>query len=105
MIKAYFSEEPDKIKYMPYGNEFVDIWLRTNIEKIVDTDEEGNEVITWSAYENYFRAKSKNMLLKYVEDNFDSLLYFDGDVNVDTSLETRISDLEAAIAELIGGAL
>lgn len=105
MIKAYFSEKPEKIRYMSATKGYVDIWLRTNIEEIKDTDPEGNEITSWSADENYFRAKEKNMPFKYVQDNFDELLTYEGDIISGSTLEERVSDIEAAIAELIGGVL
>lgn len=104
MIKAYFSEKPDRIRYITSVNGDVDIWLRTNIEEIVDTDDDGNELISWSADENYFRAKEKNMSLKYVEDNYDTLLTYSPKQINKASIEERLSELEFAIAELIGGA-
>ena len=103
--KTYFSEEPDRIRYRETFNGFADVWLRTNIESMTGTDEEGNSYTFWQADENYFRVKARSMPLSFVEENFDTLLTMEfADID-DTkpSLEQRISDLESIIAELLYG--
>ena len=101
ITKAYFSEEPEKVRYK-VSNGYADVWLRDNIEEI--KSEEGTQ---WSADENYFRVKERSMSKEYVEENFDTLFVTDFSEISDEkeSLEKRVADLEAIIADLMFGGL
>lgn len=101
ITKAYFSEEPEKVRYK-VSNGYADVWLRDNIEEI--ESEEGTQ---WSADENYFRVKTRSMSQEYVEQNFDTLFETDFSEISDEkeSLEKRVADLEAIIADLMFGGL
>ena len=106
MQKVYFSEQPESIKYMPTSDGHVDVWLRTNIEKVTETNEDGSTYSSWKADENYFCAKVRTMPLSYVEENFEDLLNFDYTEETEkSSLEKRIEDIEAVLAELFGGGI
>lgn len=106
MQKVYFSNQPEKIKYSPRSDGYVDIWLRTNIEEIEETNEEGDTFSSWTADENYFKARRTSMPLKYVEDNFKDLLDLDySKEEVEITLEQRIEDIENVLAEILGGGL
>lgn len=105
MTKAFFTEKPDKIKYMTSG-EYADVWLRTNINEV--ESEDGTQ---WSADENYFRVKKSTMSADYVREHFEELLDYQTDASDaatsykrNVTIEERIKDIEAALAELfIGG--
>ena len=106
MQKVYFSEQPASIKYMPTSDGRVDVWLRTNIEEVTETNEDGSTYPSWKADENYFRARVRTMPLSYVEENFEDLLNFDYTEETEkSSLEKRIEDIEAVLAELFGGGI
>lgn len=105
LIKAYFSEKPEKIKYVKTSKGDIDIWLRTNIEEIEDNSGE-ETIIMWQADENYFRAKKNKMTYEFVENNFDKLLNYEPETieyNKESELEKRVADLEEIITELLGG--
>lgn len=53
IIKAYFTERPESIKFMPLPSGDADLWLRKNIAEI--TDPETNEV-SYEADEAYMRT-------------------------------------------------
>lgn len=106
MQKVYFSEQPASIKYMPTSDGHADVWLRTNIEEVTETNEDGSTYSSWKADENYFRAKVRTMPLSYVKENFEDLLNFDYTEETEkSSLEKRIEDIEAVLAELFGGGI
>jgi len=53
ITKAYFTERPESIKFMPLPSGDADLWLRKNIAEI--TDPETNEV-SYEADEAYMRT-------------------------------------------------
>ena len=97
ITKAYFSEIPDIINYMPLpiiGK--ADVWLRKNITKI--TDPETNEV-SYSADEAYMRT---NVSEDKIVANFD--FWFETaskrQAYSNTNLDTEDERITALIAEV-----
>lgn len=101
ITKAYFSDKPEKVRYR-VSNGYADVWLRDNIE--CEETEYGPQ---WSADENYFRVKARSMPQEFVEQNFDTLFASDIDCmsTEQASLEQRVADLEAIIADLLFGGI
>lgn len=81
MVRAFYNEKPEAIKYMPLPNSrMADVRLRVNI-----TEVQTEECTGWEADEHYFRAA---MTRDYVEQHFDELLDY---VPVDPEEETTES--------------
>lgn len=94
ITKAYFSEIPDIINYMPLPKiGKADVWLRKNITKI--TDSETNEV-SYSADEAYMRTNvSEDKILA----NFDG--WFETASKWQTSSDTNNDTADERIAAII----
>lgn len=66
VTKAYFTEQPDSIKYMPLpSSDTADLWMRKNIAEV--TDPETGEV-SYEADEAYMRT---NISLSEIETDFE----------------------------------
>ena len=68
MEKVMYSEKPTTMTYMALPNGMADVWLRGNIESVIDED--GGEM--FQADETYFRT---SLTRQEVENNFTALLY------------------------------
>lgn len=87
--KTWYSQEPEKILYMPQKNGSAQAWLRKDIESY--KDEEGNE--SYTANEVYIETR---LTKEEIEAQFDSYFYEEP--------VTTIEDLVEAIdflAELV----
>lgn len=94
MEKAYYTEKPNKITYMPLPNGFADVWLRENIRTA--SDSEGND--GWECDEVYLRTVLSE---KEVAQKFDELFEKGSHVPVAVGLEERVDALESAVTELV----
>lgn len=97
ITKAYFSEIPDIINYMPLPKiGKADVWLRKNITKI--TDPETNEV-SYSADEAYMRTNvSEDKILADFDGWFETASKWQ--TSSDTNNDTADEHIAAIIAEL-----
>lgn len=97
ITKAYFSEIPDIINYMPLPKiGKADVWLRKNITKI--TDPETNEV-SYSADEAYMRTNvSEDKILANFDGWFETASEWRA--SSDTNNDTADERIAAIIAEL-----
>ena len=96
ITKAYFSEIPDIINYMPLPKiGKADVWLRKNITKI--TDSETNEV-SYSADEAYMRTNvSEYKILANFDGWFETASKWQ---DLNTNVATDDERIAAIIAEL-----
>ena len=91
---AVYPREPDRITYTPRADGGADVWLRRNIVKSADGEDE------WTADEVYFHT---TMSRADVDANFDTLFERDKLLNPGTDVESRIADLEEALYMILEG--
>jgi len=100
MQRVYYTEKPERIKYMTQQDGHADVWLRKNITEYSHEEIVGQESRGYYADEVYLSTK---LTYDQVDEQFDDLFEHGTPEIVDVTLEERVDALEGVVLELLGG--
>ena len=98
MNKVEYSEQPDRILYIPQENGSTEVWLRKDIELVTHTDGE----LTWQIWEANEVQFNTYLSQSEVEAQFDS--YF-AEEEPQTTIEDLVEALNIMEDIILGGGL
>ena len=99
-MKVFYTEIPEKIKYMLQKDGHADVWLRKNITKYSHDELEDTKSSGYFADEVYINTR---LSYDQVDEQFDDLFENGSIVYEDVTIEERVDAIEEAILELLGG--